>query len=57
MHDHLKCCVACNLVSLVPNVAAIPVAFSYTNTAFDAAQHELVGHLVALDPGIPKPLV
>ena len=56
-HNHLKCCWTCNVASLLPNVATIPVTFSYRGTIFYMAQRHLVGHLVALDPDIPKSIV
>ena len=56
-HDHLKCCGHCNVVSLLPGVVAIPVTFSYATPCFPAAQPHLVGHLVPLDPEIPKSAV
>lgn len=57
MQDHLKCCGRCNFVSLLPGSVAIPVTFSYATVSFPKAQPHLVGHIVALDPGIPKSVV
>jgi hypothetical protein len=57
MHNHLKCCATCTGVSLLPAVSAVPVSFSYRAAVFHTAQHDLVGHLVALDPDIPKSIV
>ena len=56
-HDHLKCCGTCTVASVLPAVAAIPVAFSYRGAVFHVTQPHLVGHLVALDPDIPKSIV
>ena len=63
-HDHIsghehgqKCCNICNVVSVMPDVALIPVGFSYAAITFHAAKHNLVGHFVALDPDIPKTIV
>jgi hypothetical protein len=57
-HDScLKCCGICNVANVIPDVAAIPVMFSYADVTFRTAQHDLVGHLVALDPAIPKTIV
>ncbi len=57
MHNHLKCCGTCNIVSLAPNVAVIPVTFSFRMASFRKTHHDLVGHPVALDPDIPKSIV
>ena len=56
-HDGLKCCGICNVANVIPAVPAIPVTFSYAVVTFYMGQHDLVGHLVALDPDIPKSLV
>lgn len=57
-HDnHLRCCGTCNVASLLPNVAVIPVTFSYRAAVFHAAHEYLVGHPVVLDPEIPKSIV
>lgn len=56
-HNHLKCCWTCNIPSLLPNVTTVPVTFSYRAAVFYVAQRHLVGHPVALDPGIPKSIV
>jgi Protein of unknown function (DUF2946) len=56
-HNHLKCCGICNVASLLPDVIAVPVAFSYATVTFRTLQNDLVGHLVALDPDIPKTIV
>jgi hypothetical protein len=56
-HSGLKCCGICNVANVIPDIVAIPVTFSYATVAFRTGQHDLVGHLVALDPGIPKTIV
>lgn len=56
-HSALKCCNICNVANVIPDIVAIPVTFSYATVAFRRGQHDLVGHLVALDPGIPKTIV
>lgn len=56
-HGGLTCCGICNVANVVPDVAAIPVTFSYAPVTFQMGQHDLAGHLVALDPDIPKSLV
>ena len=56
-HDQLKCCPTCNLVSMIPAIDAVSVPFSYAPASFRAAEFGLVGHLVALDPDIPKTVV
>ena len=55
--DCLKCCSMCNVTSFVPGLAATPVTFSYADIAFPVKENALVGHLVALDPDIPKAVV
>lgn len=58
VHHHLRCCgVRCNVVPLVPGVVAIPVTLSFAAVVYPTAQPRLVGHLVALDPEIPKSAV
>ncbi len=56
-HAHNKCCMLCNIASVLPGVTAVPMTFSYATVSFRMARHNLVGHLVALDPDIPKSLV
>ena len=56
-HDHLKCCPICNVVSMLPALVAVAVPFSYAPVSFRTAEVGLVGHLVALDPDIPKTVV
>ncbi len=59
-HDrphHLRCCGTCMVASLVPDVAVVAVVFNVGSTAFWTAQNHLDGHLVFLDPDIPKSIV
>jgi hypothetical protein len=56
-HNSRRCCDVCNLASVIPNVVVVPVPFSYAAVVFAAAQHFLVGHLIAIDPDIPKTIV
>lgn len=56
VHNHLKCCTRCSMVSLLPSVIAVPVALAFGHAAFYTAQNDLVGRSVALDPHIPKPI-
>jgi hypothetical protein len=56
-HNHLKCCGICYVANLTPDVIAVVVTFSYSDVTFRMAKHDLVGHLVALDPDIPKTIV
>lgn len=53
-HNRIKCCARCSVVSVLPSIAAIPVAFPYAEAIFYTAQHALVGRPVFLDPHIPK---
>jgi hypothetical protein len=59
MLDHLKCCGRCNVnvVSLLPRAVAIPATFSFATLSFRTTQDHLVGHLVVLEPDIPKTIV
>ena len=57
VHNHLKCCGTCNVVSLAADVSVVPVTFSYRAASFWTVKHFLVGYLAALDPDIPKSIV
>ena len=57
MHNHLKCCGTCTVASLVPDFIAVRAVFNYQSAAFWTAEHHLDGHLVLLDPDIPKSIV
>ena len=57
VHNHLKCCARCSMVSLLPGAILVPATFPSGNAVFYTAQHDLVGHAVAGDPHIPKPAV
>jgi hypothetical protein len=52
-----KCCVTCSVASVVPDAAVTAITFSCAAVAFHTRQRDLVGHLVALDPDIPKTIV
>jgi len=52
-----KCCRTCTVAGVVGDVAMVAVTFSYAAVAFQTGRHDLVGHLVVLDPDIPKYLV
>ncbi len=60
-HKHndncMKCCGVCNIAKLIPDIAATPFIFAYASITFSIGRHDLVGHLVALDPDIPKAVV
>jgi hypothetical protein len=56
-HNALRCCYICNVASVLPDIVAIPMPFSYTAIMFHTARHNLVGHPLGLDPGIPKTIV
>lgn len=49
-----KCCRTCTVAGVVGDVVMVAVAFSYAAVAFQTRQRDLVGHLVVLDPDIPK---
>ena len=53
----LKCCGTCSVTNMVPDVVVSAVTFASVAVKFQAGQNNLVGHLVALDPDIPKILV
>ena len=56
-HSGLRCCGTCNVANVLPDIVTTPVTFSYAAVTFSAGRHDLVGHLVALDPDIPKTVV
>lgn len=61
-HDHLdpgeKCCSMCVVfASVMPESSANSLRFAYADVAFLLIKRELAGHLVALDPDIPKAIV
>jgi hypothetical protein len=53
-HAGFKCCHTCNVTTVLTDAVAIAEPYSYNVVTFAMVQHELVGHLLALDPGIPK---
>ncbi|MBI1202491.1 MAG: hypothetical protein GC182_08265 [Rhodopseudomonas sp.] len=52
-HDD-KCCPTCTMPSMLPLATVSAVAFSSTAQGFLPANDEMVGHLVLIDPDIPK---
>lgn len=56
-HTCLKCCGVCTAVSSMPALSATPVIFSAALISFRTGEAHLTGHVVALDPGIPKSIV
>jgi hypothetical protein len=59
-HDHahtVKCCSMVPAFSLAPSLSTSPVIFSGALISFRVAQRDLTGFIVALEPGIPKPIV
>lgn len=56
LHNHLRCCARCSMVSLLPTAILLPATFASRDAVFYTAQHDLVGLTVASDPHIPKPL-
>lgn len=59
-HDHasgVKCCSMAPVVNLTPNLKATSVHFSCAAMSFRVIQRDLTGFIVALEPGIPKPIV
>jgi len=55
--NRLKCCGTCSLASLVPDIVATAMTFADKGVTFHTGPHDLVGHLVAVEPGVPKILV
>jgi len=56
-HACLKCCSMCTVTGLTPGISTTPAVISTSVISFRLGQRNLVGHAVALDPGIPKPIV
>lgn len=59
-HDHasgVKCCSMAPVVNLTPNLKATSVQFPCAVMSFRVIQRNLTGFIVALEPGIPKPIV
>ena len=58
-HDEpcLKCCTMCGVASMTADYHGTPVMFAYGTVRFRIGQRHLLGHLVALDPDIPKSFV
>ncbi len=57
VHNHLKCCARCSMVSLLPGAIRVPATFASGHAVFYTVQHDLIGRTVASDPHIPKPVV
>ena len=62
VHDHsggdAKCCTMCIILdNAVPTYLAAATPFRYRAVVFTSGRQHLVGHLVALDPDIPKIIV
>jgi len=58
-HDHavvVKCCSMAPTFSLSPNLLATSFSFSGTAISFPVIRRDLTGFIVALEPGIPKPI-
>jgi hypothetical protein len=55
--DCLKCCSMCIVTTVAPDATGSLVPVSYAAIAYPVRQGALVGHLVALDPDIPKSIV
>jgi len=57
-HNHIdggpKSCGMCSEATVMSGLAATAVQLSYALISFDARPPGLTGHLVALDPDIPK---
>lgn len=57
-HNGAKCCTMCISVgNLMPAVTATAIPFRYRLVTFKVSRQHLVGHLVPLDPDIPKTVV
>jgi hypothetical protein len=61
-HDHMgddaKCCTMCIILdNAMPGFLATASQFRYWAVVFNIGRQHLVGHLVALDPDIPKAIV
>jgi hypothetical protein len=59
-HGHgvaVKCCSMAPIFSLAPGLLTRAVEFPRVDVSFRFAQREMVGHIVALEPGIPKFIV
>lgn len=59
-HGHgavVKCCSMAPVFNLAPDLVVRPVAFSRPAAVFRFVQRGMIGHIVALEPGIPKSIV
>jgi hypothetical protein len=55
--DCLKCCSMCSVATTSAEGRGTPVPVAYGAVRFHIGQRNLLGHLVALDPDIPKTIV
>ena len=53
----LKCCGACMLTSVMPPAPAWTVVLAVSRLTFAPLSEQLRGHIVFIDPDIPKPIV
>ena len=53
----LKCCGACMLTSVMPLAPAWTVILAFSHLTFAPLSQQLRGHIVFIDPDIPKPIV
>lgn len=56
-HGLVKCCSMAPVFNLAPEFMARSIDFPRSAVAFGFVQRGMIGHIVALEPGIPKPIV
>jgi len=56
-HACLKCCGACMQTSVMPLAPAWTVVLAVSRLTFASRSEQLRGHIVFIDPDIPKPIV
>jgi len=56
-HACLKCCGACMLISILPPSPGWTLALAVTHVSFASCSEQLRGHIVFVDPDIPKQIV
>ena len=56
-HACLKCCSACMQTSVMPLAPAWTVVLAASRLSFALRNEQLRGHIVFIDPDIPKPIV
>ena len=54
---YLKCCGACMLTSVMPPAPVWSVVRAVSRLSFASRSEQLRGHIVFIDPDIPKPIV